>query len=258
MPNGPDIFKHALPHAADDAHKYDNGHLAIFAAPDLTGATRLSAQAALRIGAGLVSVLAMSRGDVYRASLPPDIMVTQDALGGLNKVSAVLAGPGGIAPAHHAALDDLPGDMPRVIDSSAFPAPAGEAQFPPCTVLTSHDGEFARMFPDMKGSREDMARRAAAYCGAIIVLKGPVTYIAHPDGRCVINNHPDAALAKGGTGDVLAGFIAGLMAQHMAAFEAACAGVWTHSECGARLGRGLIASDLPGEVPAVLKGFFGD
>lgn len=250
--NLPNLWRTSLPNPDSSSHKYQRGYCVVFAAPALTGATRMAATAALRIGAGLVTVQAAQRGDIYRMTLPPEIMVQDDGEPVPDKATVLLGGPGGISPHHKRDLLRR-SDLPRVIDSGALPDRPALLNGTVKTVLTPHEGEFETLFGPIGDDRRQAALQTAQRAQSIVVLKGPVTLIAHPDGRLIVNDRPDANLATAGTGDVLAGMIAGLIAQGMDVFYAAAAAVWMHSEAALRIGHGLIASDIIKALPNVLK-----
>lgn len=249
--NTPDLWKDHLPRLSQDMHKYDRGFCGVIAAPELTGATRLAAEAALRSGAGLVRVIAEVRDDIYRACLPPDIMVTNKLDPKETKITAWLAGPGGISISHQKEIDSMIA-APRILDSSALPSPD---KFPLSgkTILTPHGGEFKKMFPDLDSRKEQDVLRACEMSQAIIISKNEKTLMGHPDGRCAVHDCPNPALARGGTGDVLAGLVAGLVSQGMPCFEAACAAVWIHSEAAKGAGHSFTASDLVGKIGESLE-----
>lgn len=250
-------------------HKYDFGHAVVLGGATMTGAGRLAARAALRIGAGLVTVACPSTSlPLYAMAGASLITHPVDTDADLEKMlrderrNAVLAGPGlGATPETHRRVQAiLCAKKATVVDAdglSAFqddPQALHDAIGSPC-VLTPHAGEFARVFPDLdEGDKLARARNAAARSGAVILFKGSDSVIAAPDGRAAINANAPATLATAGTGDVLAGMAVGLLAQGLPAFEAACAAVWLHGAAAARRGVALIAEDLEGSLPAVLRG----
>ncbi|NKB52509.1 MAG: NAD(P)H-hydrate dehydratase [Rhizobiaceae bacterium] len=247
--NHPDLWKAALPKPDRQANKYHRGFVGIYAAPLLTGATRLAATACNRIGAGLVSVVAPSNGDIYRCCLPADIMVQSQSL---TKMDIGLGGSGGITQQHHDELLAAKKLKARIFDADGLPAQNQFAQLDGNCILTPHFGEFERIFGAIEADHVIAAQRAAEACGAIIVLKSADTIIASPDGQIACNSHASPYLAKAGTGDVLAGLIAGLVAQNMPHFHACCAATWIHGEAAIRFGPGLVASDISDMVPGIL------
>lgn len=270
--NVPSLWCASMPAGRRDQHKYSRGHVAVLSGgPSATGAARLAAMAAARAGAGAVTVLSPPGALAVNAAHLTSIMLHRIADAGdvatfsrERKVRALVFGPG--LDAGVETRDMLLGLLGHlsgsngvlVLDASGltvaasapdrlFAALAGEGA--PPTILTPHEGEFARLFPDIAGnadlSKVDRARAAARRSHSVVVLKGPDTVVARPDGQAVINVNGVPWLATAGSGDVLAGVVAALCAQGMPAFEAACAAVWLHAEAGAALGRGLIAEDLP-------------
>ncbi|MXQ07352.1 NAD(P)H-hydrate dehydratase [Alphaproteobacteria bacterium GH1-50] len=267
-----------------DVHKYDHGHALILSGgPGKTGAARLAARGALRIGAGLVTIgcphtaLAEVAGQVTAIMCRP-----LDGAPGLTelledtRLNALLLGPGlGLGQDTQAlVLSALSGKRATVLDADALsrfsrnPETLFDALHETC-ILTPHAGEFARLFPDIAEklhapattgpaySKIDATREAAAQAGCVVLLKGPDTVIADPKGRCAINAsvYDRAApwLATAGSGDVLAGFIAGLLARGLTPFDAAATAAWLHTECALSFGPGLIAEDLPEELPSVFR-----
>lgn len=272
--NGPALWRSVFPEAQPGDHKYSRGHLLAGGGPEMLGAARLAVRAAQRAGAGMVTLaVPQQAAPLYRVSLDSavvrgyrDTKTFADMLTDL-RPSAALIGPGlgaGTLAAREKTLAVLRSGVPAVLDADAlslFEETTDlliEGRSGP-TLLTPHEGEFRRLFPDLAaggegaGSKLDRARAAAARSGCIILLKGFDTVIAAPDGRAVVNANAPATLATAGAGDVLAGIAAGLLAQGVPAFEAAAAACWLHGEAARSFGPGLVAEDLPDQLPAVLR-----
>jgi hydroxyethylthiazole kinase-like uncharacterized protein yjeF len=222
----------------------------------MTGAARLAALAARRAGAGLVTFAACGGGAIYRTGEPGTI-VDERPLAELlrdERRVAWVCGPGLGADAAASALGPLlAAGRLVVVDADALTVCAGAPErVRGAAVLTPHAGEFARVFGPPGADRLGAVRAAAVHTGAVVVLKGADTIIAAPDGRAAINDSAPPWLATAGAGDVLAGTIAGLLAQGMGAWAAAAAGVFVHGRAGALAGRLLIAEDLPALLPRAI------
>ena len=268
--NGPALWIDRYPWPRLEDHKYRRGHALVAGGELMTGAARLAARAAGRIGAGLVTLAAPHAAwPVYAGALTSVIV---RGIGGIEDFRAllddvrrniILLGPGGgtTLALRETVLAALATRRAVVLDADALtvfadsPAALLGAIAGP-TVLTPHEGEFARLFL-LTGDKLARARAAAAASRAVVVLKGPDTVIAAPDGRAIVNANAPPDLASGGTGDVLAGMITGLVAQGMDAFTAAAAAVWLHGEAGQAVGPGLVAEDLLSVLPGVLRGLKG-
>jgi hydroxyethylthiazole kinase-like uncharacterized protein yjeF len=264
-----------------DGHKYARGHVVVVSGDlSFTGAARLAARAALRAGAGLVTLASPRAALAVNAAASLAVMVRAcdgaDELRALlsdKRLNAVVLGPGlGVGAAtRDLVLTVLDGERAVVLDADALTSFAEEPQslFEAIkararpVVLTPHGGEFARLFKKNQQASDNESklvtvRAAAAGAGAVVVLKGADTAIAAPGGRAAINANAPPWLATAGSGDVLAGIIGGLLAQGMAGFEAACAGVWLHGEAGNEAGPGLISEDLSEVLPAVYRRLFDE
>ncbi len=267
--NGPCLWDYPWPKA--DGHKYARGHCVVVSGPaHATGAARLAARGALRIGAGLVSVASVPDAVPVNAAALTAVMVKPFAgAAGLSdllkdrRLNSVVIGPGcGVGRATQELVAAvLASDVAVVLDADALtsfqedPSALFRLLRQPA-VLTPHDGEFERVFKGVLANsqnRIEAARAASAMAGCTVLLKGPDTVIAAPDGLATVNTHAPPALATAGSGDVLAGFIGGLMAQGLDSYKAACAAAWLHGEAAFRFGPGLIAEDLPEILPAALR-----
>jgi NAD(P)H-hydrate epimerase len=265
------LWRTQFPRYASQTHKYLRGHAVVLSGPaHRTGAARLAARAALRVGAGLVTVASPPEAIAINAAHLTAVMIEPvsgeaawEALLADRRKTAVLIGPGaGLTDAtRRHVVAALESSAAVVLDADALTVFADDPQrlfkavqkrsMP--VVMTPHEGEYARLFPSPAGDKLSRARAAALLSGAIIVLKGPDTVIAAPDGRAAISAHAPPWLATAGSGDVLAGMVAGLSAARMPVFEAAAAAVWLHGHAAGRLGPGLIAEDLPEALPLVLR-----
>ena len=264
----PDTYA-ALLSKSEDGHKYRYGHALVLAGGvGRGGAARLAARAALRIGAGLVTLACPAAALQENAARLDAIMVRplRDTapLGQVladTRISALCLGPGmGLGAREEALLAAaLSAARPCVLDADALTLLARadhlRKMLHPACVLTPHDGEFARLCPDLSGP--DRARRAATRLGCVVVLKGARTEIAAASGECLsataTGSHAAPWLATAGSGDVLAGMIAGLLARGIAPLLAAHAAALLHQAAGRALGPGLIAEDLPEVLPQVLR-----
>jgi hydroxyethylthiazole kinase-like uncharacterized protein yjeF len=273
--NTPELWRASFPKLRVDGYKYDRGHTLVVSGPmHATGAARLAARAALRVGSGLVSVASPLEAVGVNAAQLTAIMVKPfDGAKGLSalladkRLNAVAIGPGcGVGPrTQDLVAAVLARKEAAVIDADGLTSFADDPnalfrQLHAGTVLTPHEGEFSRVFPGLlkkAASRLDAAREAARMAGCVVVLKGADTVIAKPEGMAAINADAPPWLATAGSGDCLTGMIAGLMAQGMDAFDAACAGVWLHGDAANRYGLGLIAEDIPEQLPSGLRNLRG-
>lgn len=275
--NIPALWRHRFPVPQPDGHKYARGHAAVLSGGlSATGAARLAARGALRAGAGLVTLASPREALAVNAAASLAVMVR--AVDGPNELAGFLAdkrrnaivlGPGGGVgqPMRELVMAALESDAAVVLDADALtsfakePAVLFSAIGRRNVVLTPHSGEYDRLFNSLESitkvkSKPEKARLAAWLSGAVVLLKGADTVVAAPDGRAAIADNAPAYLATAGAGDVLAGMIAGLLAQGMSGFDAACAAVWLHGEAATEFGPGLIAEDLPEALPAVYRRLF--
>jgi NAD(P)H-hydrate epimerase len=272
--NGPALWRYPFPEAG--GHKYTRGHAVIVSGPaHATGAARMAARGALRVGAGLVSVASPPEALAVNAAHLTAIMLKPfEGAEGLAKlledkrINAVALGPGlGVGGETRALADAvLTSGAAIVLDADALTSFKDDpealfARLHDRCVLTPHAGEFERIFPgllDESPSKVEAARAAAARAGCTVILKGGDTVIADASGKAAVNADAPAWLATAGAGDVLTGLVAGLLAQDMTAFHAAACAVWLHGAAAARFGPGLIAEDLPEMLPVVLAGLQED
>lgn len=277
--NSPNLWKSAFPRLTYGSHKYTRGHaLVLSGGATRTGAARMAARAALRVGAGLVTIAAPPEALAAHASHLTAIMLRGMAgTQGLRtiladeRLNAVVLGPAlGVGAMTRALVATAAASgRPTVIDADAITSFAGKADDlafitrSSHAIITPHEGEFNNLFSEKEDilnlkSKLEKARRASKFLGCTVLLKGPDTIVAAPDGCAVINGNGTPLLATAGSGDVLAGLIGGLLAQGMARLEAASAATWLHAQAARMFGYGLIAEDLPEILPEVLTALYSD
>ncbi len=278
--NEPPLWRGSFPLPRPEGHKYARGHAVVVSGGvSTTGAARLAARGALRAGAGLVTIASPREALAVNAAANLAVMV-RPVDGALElaefladkRRNAVVLGPGGGVglAMREEVRAALASEAAVVLDADALTSFADEPEALAKAigkhrgrgaVLTPHEGEFARLFKLIEAqpkvnSKLEKARLAARESGAVVLFKGADTVVAAPDGRASIAANAPATLATAGAGDVLAGMIAGLLAQGMAPFEAASAATWLHGEAAAGFGPGLISEDLPDELPRVYRRLF--
>jgi hydroxyethylthiazole kinase-like uncharacterized protein yjeF len=275
--DAPALWRGTFPRLDPRGHKYSRGHAVIVSGGlPTTGAARLAARAALRAGAGLVTIATPREALNVNAAASLAVMVRPvdgpselaEFLADKRRNSVVLGPGGGVGPAMREQVQAaLASEAAVLLDADALTSFADEPtalvsaiskRAGRSVVLTPHEGEFSRLFSTINevsksNSKLEKVRLAAGIVGAVVVLKGPDTVIAGANRRAAIANNGPPTLATAGSGDVLAGLIAGLMAQGMPPFEAASAGVWLHGEAANEFGPGLIAEDLPEMLPRVYR-----
>ena len=264
--NIPQNWLEYMPRPKLDDHKYSRGQTVIVGGEDMPGAARLAALAARRVGSGLATIVANKKaekkyfggdpGCLFKPLLRPESF--KEIISN-PRVNAVLVGPGSGVNDETLLRVKISLKMMKatVIDADALTVFQDNPKYlfdliKGPTVMTPHSGEFTRLF-DNSLDKLSSCRTAAKLSGAIVIFKGSDTVISAPDGRSVINCNAPPALATAGSGDVLAGFIAGLLTQGMPVFEAVSAGVWLHGEAANILGEGLIAEDIASTIPQVLN-----
>ena len=269
--NTPELWLNAFPFPQENQHKYSRGHVIVRGGKkEMTGAASMAAKAAARVGAGLVTVACDKKSLPIYATHFLSIMTIEAndnkdfrQLLEDERRNAVLIGPGnGVnTKTKEAVLIALSMQKSCVLDADALtvfanaPEDLYKAIHSP-VILTPHEGEFSRLFPILKGDKMSRAKAAAKLSNAVVILKGSDTVIANPEGDVVINTHAPAYLATAGSGDVLAGLAAGLLANKVEPFIAASMAVWLQGEAAKIAGIGMMAQELPDYIPEVLRALY--
>ena len=274
LENSPLLWGRNLPQPGQGSHKHARGHMAVVSGNAAsTGAARLAGRAGLRAGAGLVTLLSPPDAVAVNASHLTAIMLKEVASAEqlretIESASTVILGPAaGINTGTRKNVECLLStDAKAVLDADALTVFADDhdalyKQLRADDLITPHIGEFKRIFGDLletEVNKVEATRQAAQMAGCVVLLKGPDTVIAKPDGMAIVNTHATRWLATAGSGDVLAGIAGGLMAQGVDTFTAAAMASWLHGEAGRRVGAGLISEDLEAQLPDILSALHGE
>ncbi|MDX1291275.1 MAG: NAD(P)H-hydrate dehydratase [Hyphomonas sp.] len=274
LENSPLLWGRNLPQPGQGSHKHARGHLAVVSGHMAsTGAARMAGRAGLRAGAGLVTLLSPPDAVAVNASHLTAIMLKEVAdadqlRSAIETTSVLILGPAaGVSTSTRENVECLLSSGTKaVLDADALTVFADDrealyAQLRPDDLMTPHIGEFGRIFGDLletEVNKVEATRKAAQLAGCVVLLKGPDTVIAKPDGMAIVNTHATHWLATAGSGDVLAGIAGGLMAQGVDTFTAAAMASWLHGEAGRRVGAGLIAEDLEAQLPDILSALHGE
>lgn len=284
--NAPALWAHKLRWPARSGYKHRRGRLAVVTGGIAnTGAARLAAQAGLRAGAGLVTLYTPPGALMVVASSVTAVMVSsfsdpESLEVQAEDADAVVIGPAaGVTPGTRANVEALlRAGRTAVLDADALSVFADDAKSLALltvegemvrendgrpkgafVVMTPHVGEFERLRPGLLAkspTRVTAAINTAAMTGCVVLLKGPDTIIAAPDGRAVVNTHATPFLATAGSGDVLAGVIGSIVAQGLDPFDAACVGAWMHGDAGIRAGAGMTAEDLDDALRETIRALY--
>lgn len=265
--NNPDLWKDNLPVPAHDGHKYMRGHVFVFGGDDMTGAARMASEAAMRVGAGICTIIAGEKSlPVYKSGAPHIICreyadnVLGDVIDPDHKQAFLIgSGYGKQYPERlkKMVMQLLVSGKPLVLDADALTVFMDEPytlfeRLHEKVVLTPHEGEFSKLFGVGGDNREGRIMEAIKAVNGVLLLKGAETLLATKR-EMIRNSHASPCLATAGAGDVLSGMIAGFLAQGVPPLKAAAASVWMHGEASIRCGAGMVAPDIIEKIPAILQ-----
>ncbi len=267
--NEANLWKKMIPRRRWNKNKYDYGHAVIFSG-EMTGATKLASLSCLRAGAGLVTIMSPKKYEMAYRLFNPSLMILSSKFESENtknflsdkRINALAYGFGSVPSVEtkKQTLEILKLNKPTVLDAGSLTSFSSKPEilYKSChtkTILTPHSGEFERIFPQLRNiTKLKSCQKASQLTNSVIVLKGADTIIAEPSGNTIICSEPFSPwLATAGTGDVLSGLIASMLAQGLDCFHAAAAGVWIHNSAGKKIGPGLISNDLVKKLKQIIQ-----